>query len=262
MSLNHISYTKTISRTFLKHGNLNENNLNINVGDANQNATLNIGHLSQHGIIPNTSLKRTNIQFGGNTTIGKLKIGATVTYVNTANGGALGGNSSGGGTGFGYLVNIPRSFDLQAFKNNYKNADGSQNFPLLNGNTIENPYFTAYENPVTGNLTRFLGSATLNYEITPWLTATYRFGADSYTDRRKQVYAVTSRVKPAGMILEDQFYRQELNSDLFLTGKKRDIFTEGLNATAMLGWGVNQRKFQNVSAQGDNLVIPGFLQLK
>lgn len=247
-------------RDFFETGNLNENNLNINFGDANQNATLNIGHLAQHGIIPGTSLKRTNIQFGGNTTIGKMKLGATVTYVNTGNSGALGGNSAGGGTGFGYLVNIPRSFDLQAYENDWKNPDGSQKFALLT-NGIENPYFTAHENPVKGNLSRFLGSATLNYEITSWLNATYRFGADVYSDRRKQIYAVTSRVKPNGMVLEDQFFRQELNSDLFFTAKKRDIFTEGLNATAMLGWGVNQRKFQNVSAQGDDLVIPGFYNL-
>ncbi|QEC44415.1 SusC/RagA family TonB-linked outer membrane protein [Pseudobacter ginsenosidimutans] len=247
-------------KDFFETGNLNENNLNINFGDATQNATLNIGHLSQHGIIPATSLKRTNIQFGGNTTVGKMKIGGTVTYINTGNQGALGGNSAGGGTGFGYLVNIPRSFDLQAYENDWKFPNGQQKFALL-ANGIENPYFTAHENPVTGNLSRFLGSATLSYDITPWLNATYRFGADVYTDRRKQIYAVSSRVIPQGLVLEDQFYRQELNSDLFVTAKKKDIFTEGLNATAMLGWGVNQRKFQNVFAQGDELVINNFYNL-
>lgn len=245
-------------RDFFETGNLNENNLTINTGDATQNATLNIGHLIQHGILPNSSLKRTNIQFGGNTTIGKLKIGGTVTYVNSGTGGVLGGNSAGGGTGWGVLANIPRSVDLQAYKNDYKLPNGNQKFNRLLENRIENPYYTAFENPVTSNLNRFIGSATIGYDIFPWLNATYRFGADAYTDRRKQVFGKGSLVVANGLVLDDIFHRQELNSDLILTGKKRDIFTEGLNATAMLGWGVNQRRFQNVSAQGNSLIFPGF----
>ncbi|NML21327.1 SusC/RagA family TonB-linked outer membrane protein [Pseudoflavitalea sp. G-6-1-2] len=249
-------------RDFFQTGNLNENNLTINTGDATQNATLNLGHLIQHGIVPNTKLKRTNIQFGGNTTIGKFKLGATVTYVNSSTTGALGGNQASGGTGWGLLVNVPRSLDLQAYKDNYKNADWTQNYSRLLENKNENPYYTAYENPMTSNLSRFIGSATISYDILPWLNASYRFGADSYTDRRKVIYATGSIIRKGGSILEDNFFRQELNSDLMVTAKKKDIFTQGLNASAMLGWGVNQRKFQNVSAQGRNLVIPGFYNLK
>ncbi|WP_127129496.1 SusC/RagA family TonB-linked outer membrane protein [Pseudoflavitalea rhizosphaerae] len=244
-------------RDFFRTGSLNENNLTINTGDNTQNATFNVGHLVQRGILPNTKLVRTNIQFGGNTTIGKLKLGATVSYINSNTDGVIGGNSAGGGTGFANLVSVPRSLDLQSYKNDYMFPNGDQKYQMSTA-SIENPYYTLNENGNKDNLSRFLGTATIGYDILPWLNATYRLGADVYTDRRKTWYGTGSFAVPNGMILDNTFYRQELNSDLMVTGKKRDIFTDGLNATAMLGWGVNQRRFQTVAAQGDGLIIPGF----
>ncbi|HVK46711.1 MAG TPA: SusC/RagA family TonB-linked outer membrane protein, partial [Pseudobacter sp.] len=245
-------------RDFFRTGGLNENNLTINTGDNTQNATFNVGHLVQRGILPNTKLVRTNIQFGGNTQVGKLKLGATVSYINSNTDGVIGGNSAGGGSGFANLVSVPRSIDLQSYKNNYVFPNGQQNYQMAAA-SVDNPYYTLNENGNKDNVSRFLGTATLGYDITPWLNATYRLGADVYTNRRKTFFGLGSFAVGDGMILDNSFYRQELNSDLILTGKKRDIFAEGLSATAVLGWGVNQRRFQGIAAQGDALVIPGFL---
>jgi TonB-linked SusC/RagA family outer membrane protein len=247
-------------RDFFETGTMWDNNITVNAGDATQNATLSIGNLYQTGILPATSLNRTNVQFGASTTMKKLKIGGTVTYSSTAQDGILGGNSAGGGSGFSYLVSIPRSFDLLSFRNNYKNPDGSQLFPML-ANNIENPYFTAFENPVTSKLSRAMGSITFGYDVYSWLSVSYRLGVDAYTDRRRQIFAVTSRVRPTGQVLEDIFYRNELNGDLIITARKNDIFRKGLNASVLLGQNVNQRKFQNVTARGDDLTIPGFYHL-
>lgn len=247
-------------KDFFETGSIFDNNLTINSGDAQQNFALNVGHFEQKGIIPNTKFQRSNIQFAGNTTFKKFRLGGTVTYSNSRQNGVLGGNSAGGGTGWGYLVAIPRSFDLQAFKNDYKNPDGSQKFPLL-ANNVENPYFTAYENPVTSQLSRVTGNIVMGYDFTSWLKLDYRIGVDAYTDRRKQIFAVTSRVRPTGQVLEDVFYRNEISSDLMLNARKNDIFTEGLNVSLLLGHNINQRRLQNVTARGDNLTIPGYYNL-
>lgn len=245
---------------FFKTGIMTDNNLTVNAGDAIQNATFTIGNLSQTGILPNTKLTRTNVQFGAGTTIKKVKIAGSTTYTSTKQNGVLGGNSAGGGSGFGYLVSIPRSFNLQAFENDYKNPDGSQKFPLL-ANNIENPYFTAFENPVTSNVSRIIGNITLGYDLTNWLNVSYRLGIDAITDRRRQIFAVTSRVRPTGQVLEDIFYRNEINGDLIITAKKNDLFVKGLNISGLLGQNINQRKFQNVTARGDDLTIPGFYNI-
>lgn len=244
-------------RDFFKTGILNDNNLTINAGDATQNATLTIGNLNQTGIMPNTKLSRTSLQFGAGTTINKVKLSGSASYVNTKQTGVLGGNGAGGGTGFAVLVNMPRSFNLQANENDYKNPDGTQKFPLL-ANNIQSPYFTAYENPVTSNLSRIIGNVTFGYDFTKWLNVSYRLGLDSYTDRRKQIFAISTLSRPAGQVLEDIFYRSEINGDLLITAKKNDLFIKGLNISGLLGQNINQRKFQQVTVRGDNLSISNF----
>lgn len=248
-------------RDFFETGTFHDNTLTINAGDASQNMSLSLGHFGQKGIMPNTHLNRTSIHLGGNMSMKKMKIGGSITYTSTLQDGVLGGNSAGGGSGWAYLVSVPRSLDLKFYKDNYKNPDGTQNWPLPLG-SFENPYFTAYENPFNSTLSRFMGNLTLGYDIFPWLNVMYRLGADVYTDRRKQVYAVNSRVIPKGNITEDIFFRNELNGDFIITARKSDLFTKGFNGSLLLGQNINQRRLQNVTAKGDDITtIPGFYNL-
>jgi hypothetical protein len=63
---------------------------------------------------------------------------------------------------------------------------------------------------------------------------------------------------PAGQTIEDVFYRNEITGQLLINAKKNDFFLKGLNVNLLLGQEVNQRKFQEVTLQGDQLTIPGF----
>jgi TonB-dependent SusC/RagA subfamily outer membrane receptor len=133
-------------KDFFEQGHVWDNNLTINSGDANQNFTFSIGNSSQKGIIPNTTFNRTNVRLGANTTLKeKLKVGGSVNFSSTYQLGVLGGNGS---SALGQLVNVTRSTDLQAYKRDgtYKNANGTNNWYIAGS---DNPYFDAYENPVT-----------------------------------------------------------------------------------------------------------------
>jgi TonB-linked SusC/RagA family outer membrane protein len=239
---------------FFETGVISDNSISVNGGDQKQNFVLSAGYLYQTGILPNTGVKRTNVKFGGNTVLAnKLKLGGSITFTNTLQNGILGGN---GASSLGVLYGISRSLDLTSYKTNrtYKNIDGSNNFPIA----TENPYFGAYENPLTSNLYRFLGSVTVGYDINSWLAVSYRAGVDAYTDRRKQIFAVTSGRVPAGQVLENTIFRSEVNGDLMLTAHKTDFLMKDLSVNGILGQNVNQRRFQSVQAQGDNLAIPGY----
>jgi TonB-linked SusC/RagA family outer membrane protein len=245
-------------RDFFETGSIADNNLTINGGDLKQNYTFSIGNLAQQGILPNTSLGRTSVKFGANTVLReKLKIGGSVTLINTLQKGILGGN---GQSSLGVLAGLARSIDLTSYKVNktYKNPDGSNNFVIPN---TENPYFGAYENPLRSNVYRIIGTSTIGYDFTKWLTASYRLGIDFYTDRRKQIFARGSGRVPTGQVLENMFFRSELNGDLMLSANKRDIFFKDFNATILVGQNVNQRAFQNILLQGDNLAFPGFYNI-
>lgn len=240
---------------FFETGKISDNSLFINGGDAKQNYTLSGGYLSQNGILPNTSLKRTNVKFAGNTVFrNKLKLGGTVTFTNTLQNGILGGN---GASALAVILGLARSIDLAGYKATgaYQNADGTNNWPIPNQ---DNPYFDAYNDPLKSNLTRTTGNVTIGYDVAPWLNVSYRLGMDAYTDRRKQIFAISSARVPGGQDLESTIFRSELNGDLLITAHKNDFFIKDLNVTALVGQNINQRRSQIVTVQADNLAIPGF----
>lgn len=237
-------------KNFFKTGNLLANTVNISNGDKDKNFSISLANTRQTGILPNTDLNRTNVQFNMNTVLAnKLRAGASIAYSNTANKGVLGGNGS---SAIGSLF-VPRSYDLQGLP--YKDANGKNVF-FAPG--VDNPYFDAYENPLTSNVDRLIGNINANYDILPWLNISYRLGMDTYFDRRKQIFAISSARVPAGQVLQDDFYRSEINSDLIVRASKKNLFLDNFNASILIGQNINQRKFQNTTLQGDNLTIPGF----
>jgi TonB-linked SusC/RagA family outer membrane protein len=234
-----------------------DNNVNVSSGDAKQNYNFSVGNVNQKGILPNTSLNRTNVSVKFNTSLtDKVTLGASVSYISSKQVGILQGNGT--QSGLFSLFAVPRSFDLDYYKINYQNADGSNNWPL--SATRDNPYYAAYKDPVTSKLTRTIANVRLGYDILPWLNASYRLGIDAYTDRRKKIVSIGSfsYSSGAGRILEDNFFRSELNGDLIITAKKNDLFTRGLNLTALVGQNINNRVYQNVYVEGDVLSIPDY----
>jgi len=243
---------------FWQTGTISDNSLIINGGDARQNFTLSGGYLSQNGILPNTSLRRADVKFGGNTVFrDKIHLGGSITFTNTLQNGILGGN---GASALAVVLGLARSIDLTGYKtkHTYQNPDGSNNWPITGQ---DNPWFDSYNDPLTSNLTRTLGSVTLGYDLAPWLNVSYRLGIDAYTDRRKQVFAITSARVPAGQDLESTIYRSELNGDLLITAHKNDVFIKDLNVSALLGQNINQRRSQTVTVQADQISIPGFFNV-
>jgi TonB-linked SusC/RagA family outer membrane protein len=242
---------------FFEKGNSFENNLNINGGDARQNYNFSIANADQTGILPNTFFKRTNLGVKFNTPLTeKLSLGASANYVNSRQRGITQGNGT--TSALFSLFSIPRSFNLPAYKNNYKNPDGTNNWPL--SAVRNNPYFGAFEDPVNSTVHRAIGNIRLDYNVLDWLSVAYRLGIDAYTDRRKKIVAINSFAVPGavGRVIEDNFFRSELNGDLIITAKKDNILTSGLNANILLGQNINNRTFQNVYIQADSLSIPNY----
>ena len=238
-------------RDFYSTGRILSNGVNIAGGNKDQNFNLNINNTNQTGITEFSTLKRTSVQLGGNTTLlNKLKAGGSVNMILSNQLGAPVGNGS---SAFGQLPNVPRSYDLQ----NMPNTDPVTNRSIF-FTGADNPYWNIRNNPTTSDLTRFINVGNLSYEITPWLNVAYRLGLDTYTDRRKAIYAVGAARVPSGQILDQSVFRSELNGDLLVTLKKDNIGITGLNANLLVGQNVNQRRFQSISSQADNVLVPGF----
>ncbi|GAA4751202.1 SusC/RagA family TonB-linked outer membrane protein [Flavisolibacter ginsenosidimutans] len=268
---------------YFKQGQIFENNLTINTGDNRNNFGATIGNSQQDGILPNSSFKKTNVGFNiSNYLTDKLSVKASVTYFATVQQGPTQG-SNGSYSAYANVYRIPRSVDFNYYKNNYTTPGGYNNWFIPNiynpgiqdssaGAAGDNPYFAAYKNPIRSNISRVLGNVTLGYDIRSWLNVSYRVGLDTYTDRRKRSIAIgSSQVvrsvftntsgTTTGGIMEDVYYRNELNGDLMITAKKNDIFLHGLNANLLLGHGINQQKFQQVDQTGYGLAIPNYYNI-
>jgi TonB-linked SusC/RagA family outer membrane protein len=238
-------------RDFFDTGRILQNSVNIASGDANRNFALSLGSTLQNGIIPDTEFKRHNVQLGGNTLLNNgLKVGAQVSYVQTAQGGTPMGN---GGSAFGQISRIPRSFDLVGRP--YVDELGRS---IYYSTTQNHPLWSTQNETLDGTVDRVFGNLSLGYDITNWFNVTYRATADTYTDRRKLIQQIGAARAPQGQVLEDVFFRSELNSDLIMTFKKDNLFLENFNANFLLGQNLNQRKTQNSTVVGESLTIPQF----
>lgn len=237
------------TRDFFNKGSILQNSVNIASGDEKRNYVLTIGNTLQSGIIPNTKFNRTNIQLGGESKLQNgLKVSGTGTYVQTSQRGVPGGN---GGSAFGQLSRIPRSFDLVGRP--YADPLGKS---IYYSTSVTHPLWSVYNEVLESQVDRFFGNVQLAYDITSWLNVSYRVTGDTYGDRRKFTEQIGAARAPLGQVTQDNYFRSELNGDLMVTLKKSDLFTEGFNASLLLGNNINQRKTQNLFVVGDQLTIP------
>jgi len=268
--------------SYFRTGTTLDQNLTINSGDAKNNYGISIGNSKQIGILPTSEFRKTNIGFSAASNLNdKLSVKGSATYFSTVQKGVTQGNN-GSYSSYSNVIRIPRNVDFEYYKNNYTTTPGGYNnwfIPNIFNTAIQdtssggdNPYYAANKNQIRSEVARILANMSIAYDITSWLNVTYRAGVDVYTDRRKRTITLGSAqvVRSAftgapgtttGGIMEDIFYRNELNGDFMISAKKNNIFIEGLNANVLVGHGVNQQKFQNLNQTGYSLALPNFYNI-
>lgn len=236
---------------FYKLGSLWTNGVQLAGNNGTSNFSLNVNSTTQKGIVESSNLQRTNVQLGGGTTLqNKIRLAGSVNFSQTDQ---LAPQTGNGGSAFGTLTSLPRSFDLQGQP--YQTATGG-NLYFATGQ--DNPNWNLLNNNTASNVTRFINVASISYDFLPWLSATYRAGLDTYTDRRKQIAAITSARNPTGLIYQDNIQYAEFTGDLLITAKKENIFVNKLNATLLVGQQTNQRKRNEQYVSAATLSQPGF----
>ena len=243
------SYPNSI-RDFYKTGTLWTNGAQLAGNNGTSNFSLNINSTTQKGITESSNLQRTNVQLGGGTTLqNKIRLTGSVNFSQTDQ---LAPQTGNGGSAFSALSAVPRSFDLQNFP--YQTATGGNSFFA----SADNPNWNLQNNNTASNVTRFINVGSIGYDFFPWLSVLYRAGLDTYTDRRKQIAAITSTRNPTGLIFQDNIQYAEFTGDLLITAKKDNIFTDKLNASLLVGQQTNQRKRNEQYVSAATLSQPGF----
>ena len=248
---------------YFQTGQTLNHSLSLNGGSSFGSYFFSLSRMDQTGIVPNNSFDRTTLRFNGQANFTKeFTAFGSIGYTNS--GGTRiqrGSNTSGVMLG---LARTPITFDYAGFGTNprdrssYFFPDGRQR-TFIGFGSFDNPYFTAFENPFRDRVDRMQATLELKYQPLTWLNILYRAGTDFYSERRKQIFHNASTfaiVGNNGAVAEDNYFNQDLNSDLVATGTF-DL-GEGLNIIARVGQNFYQYYNQNVYQQGTGLSLPEF----
>lgn len=221
------------------------------------NMRLSISRLDQEGMYPGFGLQRTTVGFNGAADVtSRLKAGASVQYIDT-DGQNRPAQGYGGDNVMWQFLWFGRQVDTGLLRQQRRNPDGSQfNW---NNRWNNNPYWTALENTNFDGRDRVIGSASLTYQIAPWLSGMIRSGTDWYQENRKRTYAAgtigVGGVDANGAFGESNVFQQETNTDFLLSA----TFPErrGWELSANLGGNRRDNSYRSNEIYVRNLVVPG-----
>lgn len=263
--------------TFFNHANTFTNSVSLEKSTDRSSLSMSYVNTDQTGILPNSQLKKNQISARFSQKVNdKLTANAyaSVTLQSTT-----GRNST------GYNDNILGNFrqwwqtntDVQAQKDVYF-ASGGQNItwnwadPTTPEGLVpaywDNPYFTRYQNYSSDDRTRLFSYASLNYEITPWLSALGRVSLDTYKQLQEERRAIgsvptgfgLSPVNEASGYQRNDINFQEINYDVMLNFNKK--FGNDISLNGVIGMNIRRNDRDNVlSSTVGGLVVPGIYAL-
>ncbi len=247
---------------FFQTGITSNTHLSLTGGNETTTYYLSAGYLQQTGIIPNSDFQRVSVKLTGDTKLTeKLKVSASANYVQSGgNRMQRGSNLSGVMLG---LMRTPNTFDLgngleDPVDNpaSYQFEDGT---PRRYWAAYDNPYWSINRNLSEDRVNRIIGNTQFDYQLTPSLKLLYRIGMDYYFEERKSYWDNQSNEFGTGVIFDDLFSFQSINSDLLLTYNKS--LGENLTLTASAGHNYFAERGYNNITEGETFILPNFYDI-
>ncbi|QHT65989.1 SusC/RagA family TonB-linked outer membrane protein [Rhodocytophaga rosea] len=254
-------------KDFYETGTSYINTIALSGGTEKSTFYLSYGNVSENGIVPTDadSYKRNTLALRGSTKGKNLSASASLNYVRKDAKALTSGQGGQGTTVFQEIIQTPRDMSIVDFKDLNNKFNNLNNFYNL---YAQNPYWPIYNNGNTFDENRIFGNVNLGYQITPWLTASWRVGGDISNALVKGWVAIAetdpsspnaSQKQYVGRVNERTRFARELNSDFILSSNNN--ITEDLNITGLVGYNVNERYFKDNLAYVNDLDIPGYYNL-
>ncbi|TVZ26880.1 TonB-linked SusC/RagA family outer membrane protein [Gillisia sp. Hel_I_86] len=228
----------------------------FNVSGASEDGTddyrLSLSYTDQEGIIPNSSLNRTNLGMNaGSTLTEKLKSRINVNYVRTNTVGTAAAGANDPNVLTNIINGLPRTTDFRLFEPEIDEFGNQLNAPGLQTN---NPLFIARQNAAETNVERFFGNVQLEFLPVENLSIVGRAGYDSYLDRRFTKNRIGTLGRLQGRFTDDFIQSRQLTLDLIATYDW--LLNEDFNITIIGGTQWNQRVVDRIGNSATNLVVP------
>lgn len=183
-------------------------NTSINIANRLSDGTslnFSYGYRSEEGFVPLSQYNKHNFGLGISTKLANgLKINSTFNYVNSDRIAPPADVSFSSGTNgsfsslFGHIFYTPRSISL--FELPYEHPQDKSSVYYRANNGIQHPIWTLNNTGDNELVSRFFGTVNLSYDLTDWLTATYRIGLDGYNTRSRYHLNKDGRDVPDGLM--------------------------------------------------------------
>lgn len=192
-------YPKHDRKDFFNTGMSYNNGASFTTGTEKSQMRLSINNTQQTGIVPNSKLDKTTINFNGSTQITeKLMVNAGINYTVTDGFNRPAYGYTGAGVIQQFFQFGQTSLDMDRLKK-YLLPDGSQrswNRTAWDDPTVrytDNPYWTVNKNISMDKRSRYFGDVGLKYNFTDDFYVTGKIYGDSYTDTRSSRVAIGSQ---------------------------------------------------------------------
>ncbi len=243
-------------KNYFRTGVKLNNGLSVAGAGDKYNFRFSYNNMIQHGVNPNTSQQRNSFSVhAGYKILPKLSLDVMANYIkreapNLPGGAGLRETSTMlQFTWFGRQVDMNKLYQL------YKEGDNTN----WNNLYYSNRYFIAYNNTVSQDRNRLIGSVNLKYDIARGLTASFRTGNDHYTDRRKMKIAFGTKGTPYGSYGEDTYIINENNTEARLA------YTHQINSDFSLdlmgGGNIRTNTTENNDQRAPELAVAGVYTL-
>ena len=227
------------------------NSVSLDGGDEKSTFRLGYTNLMQEGNLPNGSIKRNTISFGGTHNLSdKLKASANFNFVKNDGKGRNGTGYSSGNVMQQFRqwnqMNVDFDEQKEAYFLTRENITWNPNSATnLSPIYSDNPYWTFYENYQTDTRSRYFGNVALDNKLTSWLSLMGRFSFDTYSELQEE----RTNVGSADVSSYSRFNNNvsEYNYDLMLNFNKN--LTEKLNLEGNVGFNVRNNVRNSIFAQ-------------
>ena len=228
-------------------------NTSVSVGSRlNRNTALNVsyGYRSADGFIPLDRYSRQNFGAGVATELlNGFKVQASLNYSDIERTAPPAGASfSSNPTGQSLLSNVlytPRSIDLFGLESALP-SDGSSIY-YRGGNDIQHPLWTVNNTEGVEDVSRFYGNLQVSYDLTDWLTASYRLGIDNYAQINQLRVNRGGRQQPDGLL--EEVTRENLITDQLASLNFDVDLDEDFNLSGVAGFNVRSDRLDRTDTR-------------
>ncbi|PKG44030.1 SusC/RagA family TonB-linked outer membrane protein [Psychroflexus sp. MES1-P1E] len=179
-------YPENDQEDFFRTGVTLNNSVSFSNGDDNSQYRASISNIQAEGVVPNSNLDKTTVNFNGTTKVGdKLKVGSNFNYTRTSGFNRPSTGYSGNSVILQFYQFGQTQLDSERLKK-YVTPSGQQRtwnrvaFDNPTPRYTDNPYWIINNNTAQDERNRFYGKIFANYQITDDLSAEVNAYGDTY----------------------------------------------------------------------------------